>query len=322
MSRHRYLPAVALGLSLAFAGLVARPAVAAKEVPFLSGRVVDDAHLLTADARQRIDDELAALEKQTGDQVAVLTTPSLDGEVLEDYSLKVARTWGLGGKSENNGVLLVVVPDDRKMRIEVGYGLEGKLTDLQTHVIQDDVMRPRFQGGDFAGGIAAGVDGIASALRGEAVATPERAQGGEDVRGMPAASKLGFGLIFLVLVGTFSLLALFSSGFQSWFLYALLTPFYWTFPSAFLGAGAGTGFALGWLIGFPLLKILLGRKGGGPRGGGWRSRRRSWPVFLPTGVGGWSSRGGGGWGGGGGFGGGGFSGGGGSFGGGGSSGSW
>jgi uncharacterized protein len=287
--------------------------------------VVDTANMLSPEARQRLEEKLATLERETGDQVAVLTIPSLQGEPLEDYSLKVAQTWGLGKKGKDTGVLLLIAQQDRKMRLEVGYGLEEKLTDLQTHVIQDEVIRPRFQAGDFAGGIEAGVDAVAAALRGQPVQTPERPEGVGD---LPAGSKVGFSLLFLILAGTFSLLAIFSSGCQSWFLYALLIPVYWVVPSSFLGPQAGLGFALGWLIGFPLLKLLIGGRGG-PGGGPGGRRRRSggwaWPIFFPVGGGGWSSRGGGwgrGGGFGGGFGGGGFSGGGGSFGGGGSSGSW
>src|SRR3954468_10377311 len=127
--------------------------LAARDVPFLSGRVDDTAGMLSADSRQRIEAKLAALEKETGAQVAVLTIDSLNGDPLEDYSHRVAQTWKLGQQGKDNGVLLFIVKNDRKMRIEVGYGLEGQLTDLQTHVIQDETIRPAFQRGDYDGGI-------------------------------------------------------------------------------------------------------------------------------------------------------------------------
>jgi uncharacterized protein len=316
---------------LALAGLLAAPsltlaavpAVPGKQVPYLAGHINDTAGLLSPEARQRLEEKLAALEKQTGGaQIAVLTIPSLEGEPLEDYSLRVAETWKLGQKGKDNGALMLVSKGDRKMRIEVGYGLEPQLTDLQTHVILDEIMRPRFQQGDFEGGIEAGVDAIAGALTGKPVEAPKATDGGESIGELPVGAKAGFSLIFLLVIGLFSLVALTSSGCQSWFLYAILTPFYFGFPSAILGPGAGVGFALGWLIGFPLLKMLLGPRMGGP-GGGLRRRGGAWPIILPGGWGGggWSSRGGG-WSGGGGGGFGGFSGGGGSFGGGGASGSW
>lgn len=312
-------------LALALAALLAAPGpLAAKDVPYLSGRVNDTANLLTPEARQRLEEKLAALEKQTGGaQVAVLTVPSLEGEPLEDYSVRVAETWKLGQKGKDNGALMLVSKGDRKMRIEVGYGLEPQLTDLQTHVILDEIMRPRFQQGDFEGGIEAGVDAIAGALTGKPVEAPKATGGGESIGELPVGERAGFSLIFLLVVGIFSLVALSSSGCQSWFLYAVLTPFYFGLPSAILGQGAGIGFALGWLIGFPILKALFGPKTGGRGGPGGRRRGLGgWPIILPGGWGGgsWSSRGGGWSGGGGGFGG--FSGGGGSFGGGGASGSW
>ncbi|HXO18437.1 MAG TPA: TPM domain-containing protein, partial [Thermoanaerobaculia bacterium] len=285
----------------------------AKDVPFLSGRVDDTAGMLPPEARQRIEDKLKALEQQTGAQVAVLTVDSLDGEVLEDYSHKVAQTWGLGKKGKDNGVLLLISKSDRKIRIEVGYGLEGQLTDLQNHVIIDEIMRPEFQRGDFAGGIEKGVGAIVSAVSGKGVPTPEKPAGRPN--DLPVAGRALFGLIFLVVIGTFSLVALSTSGCQSWFLYLFLTPFYFTFPMAIGGPALGIGLAVGWLVLFPVLRLLFGRRTGG--GGFWRGG--GWPIFFPGGFlggggGGWSSRGGG-WGGGGGF-----SGGGGGFGGGGASG--
>jgi uncharacterized protein len=288
------------------------PPLAARDVPFLAGRVNDTAGMLSPAARQRIEATLAALEQQTGAQVAVLTLDSLNGDPLEDYSVKVAKTWKLGQQGKDNGVLLLLVKNDRKMRIEVGYGLEPQLTDLQTHVILDEIIRPAFQSGDFDGGIEKGVDAIASAIRGQGVPKSLGRPADEGPANLPAGPRGGFSVFFLLIIGVFSLIALSTRGCQSWFFYAFLTPFYYFLGGATLGlilAGA-------WLVVFPLLHLLFARKGWGRRGGGW-------PIFFPGGWGGggggWGGGGGGGWGGGGG---GGFSGGGGSFGGGGSSGSW
>ncbi|HEV7517826.1 MAG TPA: TPM domain-containing protein, partial [Thermoanaerobaculia bacterium] len=160
--------------------------LAARDVPFLAGRVNDTAGMLSPAARQRIEAKLAALEQQTGAQVAVLTIDSLNGDPLEDYSVKVAKTWKLGQQGKNNGVLLLLVKNDRKMRIEVGYGLEPQLTDLQTHVILDEIIRPAFQSGNFDGGIEKGVDAISSAVRGKGVPENARRPTDEGPANLPA----------------------------------------------------------------------------------------------------------------------------------------
>ncbi len=125
------------------------------EVPFLSGRVNDYAELIPPETEERIAAKLEAFEGSTGAQLAVLTVPSLGDEVLEEYSLRVAETWGLGREEQDDGVLLLVARDDRKMRIEVGYGLEARLTDAQCGRILRNVLRPAFREGDFGGGIEA-----------------------------------------------------------------------------------------------------------------------------------------------------------------------
>jgi uncharacterized protein len=309
----------AFPLVAALLALDASAATAAKDVPFLAGRVNDAAGIIPPDARQRLEQKLAAFEQKTGDQVVVLTVPSLEGEPVEDYAVKVAQTWHLGQKGKDNGVLLLVAQQDRKMRIEVGYGLEPKLTDLQSGTILDQVIRPHFQRGDFGGGIEHGVDAILAALGGQPVQPAPAAEAPDEA---PQGTRGLFLLIFVLVIGTFSLVAVSSQGCQSWFLYVSLMPFYWIFPAA-LGLGSGLFFALGWVVIFPLLKLWMQKTG---RGGRFRS---GLPGWLPLGgLGGWPSRGsgrgggffGGGGGGGGGFGG--FSGGGGSFGGGGASGSW
>jgi uncharacterized protein len=315
-ARRRRLPAPLAALSLlvlAAIALLAPAARAEKAVPFLSGRIVDEAEMLSAAAKERIEAKLTDLEKTTGDQVAVLVVPSLDGEPLEDYTVRVAQTWKLGQKGKDNGVLFFVARDDRKMRIEVGYGLEPKLTDLQSHQILDEVVRPRFQQGDFDGGVEQGVDAIAKLLSGQPL--PPRPEA-PSANGMPLAGRAVFGLVFLLVVGVFSLAALGSRGCQSWFLYAVLTPFYYAFPAAFAGPQVALVLVLCWLVGFPLLKLLLGKhltSAVRPGGGFWGGLG----GFGGGGFGGWSG-GGGGFGGGGG----GFSGGGGSFGGGGASSGW
>jgi len=301
----------------AFAALAlaaALPALADKAVPFLSGRVVDEAAMLPAETKQRMEEKLAAFEQRTGIQVAVLTVDSLEGEPIEDYSIRVAETWKLGQKGKDNGVLLLVAKQDRKMRIEVGYGLEPTLTDLESSRIIDNVIRPYFQKGDFGAGIEHGVDAILSALEGGEVPAQPVAQ--------PAAKRAppGFVLLFLLVLVTFSAFAVVSRGLHAWFFYLFLTPFYALFP-AFILPGIGiSALIVAWVVLFPILRLWASKSGVGDRFGSWpRSPRGPW------GGGFWGGGGGGGFGGfggGGGGGGGGFSGGGGSFGGGGASGGW
>jgi uncharacterized protein len=301
-------------LLLFFLPAVLPALLGALEVPYLAGRVNDTAGLVPADARQRLDDKLRALEEKTGAQVAVLTVPTLEGDPLEDYSLRVVETWKLGKKGQDNGVLLLIVRDDRKMRLEVGYGLEAQLTDLQSRNILDGILRPAFRSGDFAGGIERAVDGIATVIEGGEISAPARP---ETSPGKPGL-VLFFLFFFLILV-PFAWQALISPGAGSWFVYLFLTPFLGIFPTVFLGSALAGGILAGaWLLLFPLLKLVF-RK----RFQNLSSRKSPWWATALGSGGGWSSRGGGGWGGfSGGGGGGGFSGGGGSFGGGGSSSSW
>lgn len=286
--------------------------VAGLDVPYLTGRVNDYAGLLKPEVASRIESTLKGLEDRTGDQVVVLTIPSLEGEALEDYSVRVAQTWKLGQKGHDNGVLFLIARDDHKMRIEVGYGLEPTLTDADSGRILRNIVRPAFREGDFNGGIEKGVDAIVKLLDGEEVPALKESP---PAHNMPIGGRLVMALIFLVTVVTFSIAALVTPGCSGWFMVFFLVPFWATFPSAFLHPLAGPVLGVLWLILAPLAKLLLGRTGWGGR------VRKAWaPLILRGGRGGWL--GGGGWGSGGGFSGGGFSGGGGSFGGGGASSGW
>lgn len=117
----------------------------AADVPYLTGRITDNAQLLSQEVNRSLSDSLQAHEKRTGNQIAVLTISTLGGESIEDYSVRVFESWKLGQKGKDNGVLMVVVPGDRRMRIEVGYGLEGTLTDAMAGRIIQTVMTPKFQ---------------------------------------------------------------------------------------------------------------------------------------------------------------------------------
>ncbi len=128
--------------------------------PPLSGRVVDAAHVLSADQSAALTAKLAALEAQSGRQLVVATIPDLQGYDIEDYGYRLGRAWGIGDKKANTGALLIVAPTEHRVRIEVGYGLEGTLTDGLSALIIAGQMTPRFKAGDIPGGIAAGTDAL------------------------------------------------------------------------------------------------------------------------------------------------------------------
>src|ERR1700730_3489692 len=149
---------------LAFVSLFIASAAHALEFPALAGRVVDEANVLDAATRAALTDKLAALEAKTTDQLVVVTLKSLQGTSIEDFGVQLGRHWQIGQKDKNNGVLLIVAPSERKVRIEVGYGLEGTLTDAVSRFIIENAITPRFRANDFPGGITRGVDDIISEL--------------------------------------------------------------------------------------------------------------------------------------------------------------
>lgn len=268
----------------------------ALDVPPLTGRVMDLAHVLPASAVESVSARLAAHEVTTSNQVAVLIVPSLEGDTLEEFSHRVATAWKLGQKGTDNGVLLLVAIQERKVRIEVGYGLEGTLTDARSaRIIRNDIV-PRFRAGDLPGGIAGGIDAIVRTIEGTYQAS-ERAvpQQDTDVLGqIMIAIMVGLMLGFILMNVNRLLGPIAGAG-----LSLLLAP--WLVPALVAG---GITLVLLWLLSSAGIS-------------GRRPMHRGMDDWM------WYSSRGGGWGGGtfGGVGGG-FSGGGGSFGGGGASGSW
>lgn len=150
---------------------------AAPTFPALTGQIVDDAKLLTAEDRAAVETELKALEQKSTDQFVVVTVPSLGGLEIEDYGYQLGRHWGIGQAGKDNGVLLIVAPNERKVRIEVGRGLEPIVTDLMSRIIIENAILPEFRRGNFSGGIRAGVRDIKDTLLGDAEAVKERARG-------------------------------------------------------------------------------------------------------------------------------------------------
>lgn len=165
----KLLRAVLLALLLGWA----LPALALVAVPQLTGRVVDQTGTLSSGDIAALTQTLVDLERRKGSQIAVLIVPTTDGEAIEQFSLRVAEAWKIGRKKVDDGALLVVAKNDRRLRIEVGYGLEGVLTDVTTKRIIDEVITPKFKGGDFAGGIADGVSRMIGLVNGEKLPEPE-----------------------------------------------------------------------------------------------------------------------------------------------------
>jgi uncharacterized protein len=279
----------------------------AAEIPFLSSRVNDTAGILSSSTIRELEQMLKRHEDSTSNQVAVLTVRSLEGVSLEQYSIRVVDAWKLGKKGKDNGVLLLVVSEDRNIRIEVGRGLEGDLPDITCGIIIRKEILPYFKKGDFNGGVQAGITAILSAIGGAYTA-----QSDQGVEGDTFAVILGTA-IFVIVVGLFTLLAMFMRGPMTWIMYVFLMPFWFAFPSAMYGLSAGIALFGLYAVGFLVVKTWFGRSLAGKAfQESWAKRTGTWT----TGTGGWSS-GGGGWSSGGGF-----SGGGGGFSGGGASGSW
>src|SRR5918993_2497506 len=176
----RQRPGAGAALLVALLVLLHPLAALAQSFPQLTGRVVDAANLLKPEERAALEAKLKAHEDKTTDQVVVATLRSLEGTEIEDYANRLFRHWQLGQKGKDNGALLLVAPQERKVRIEVGYGLEGALTDALSKVIIATAIAPQFQKGNFAGGIDAGVDAMLSILTGDAEEWQRRAQVRED----------------------------------------------------------------------------------------------------------------------------------------------
>jgi len=275
-------------------------------VPALKGRVNDYGGMLSPEAESRIETLLKDLEEKDSTQVVVLTVPSLGEDVLEDFSIRVAERWRIGRKGLDNGAILVIARDDRKVRIEVGYGLEGRLTDLTAGRIIRDRIVPEFRAGRFDQGVLNGVVALTEVVRGEFQApaqppTGPPASGVEDL--MP------FLLVFFFLVymmGRVSRpLGTAAGGFLMPFLGHMAFAPGW---GMLLGLGG-----IGLLVGYVLASIAGASPSIGPRypgRGPGRGGYGGFPMDFPRGGGGFSTGGGG------------FSGGGGGFGGGGASGSW
>lgn len=293
------------------------PAVLPADIPYLSGRVNDYAEILTSDTRQRLTDLLKAHEDQTTNQIVVLTIPTLGGESIEEYAVDVFEEWKLGQKGVDNGILIIVVPNDRRMRIEVGYGLEGTLTDGTAGQIIRTIMTPKFKSGDFDGGITEGARAVIAILEGdeELVAAmesaPEEASKGLQFEGpdLGFPERILIGAFIFGIIGLFTVVAILTPG-VGWFLYIFLIPFWAMFPIVVLGTRGAFILFIIYLVGFPVIKLFISRtawykkarkdlrKKGRASIGGFRfssgGSGRSWSSSSSSFSGGGGSSGGGG----------------------------
>ena len=178
-------------------------AVVALDFPALTGRIVDEANILNATTRAELNSKLEALEKKTSDQLVVVTLKSLQGTSIEDFGYQLGRHWRIGQKGKDNGVVLIVAPNERRVRIEVGYGLEGTLPDAVSKLIIENSITPRFRADDFPGGIVRGVDDIISILTGDAEEWKRRAvqqQARRDSNSVETFFMLLFILVIVLIV--------------------------------------------------------------------------------------------------------------------------
>jgi len=199
---------VGRALTVALLLLAARAFAADLKFPSLTGRVVDNAAILSASTISELDEMLAQHERTTSEQVVVVTLDSLQGHSIEDYGYQLGRSWGIGQKGKNNGAILIVAPHERKVRIEVGYGLEGQLTDAISRVIIETRMLPQFRSGDFNAGVLAGTASILRALGDDAAASihPEaepqpvaQTSGGDGAIVPPLVVLIFFVIVLLVM---------------------------------------------------------------------------------------------------------------------------
>jgi uncharacterized protein len=237
-------------------------------IPYLSGRVVDQAEILSAPARSRIGNMLQAHEKATGNQIVVLTINGIGAESIEDFAMRVFESWKLGSRDKNSGVLIVVAPQEHRMRIEIGYGLEGTLTDVAADRIIRNLMTPRFREGNYDVGVEAGVTAVIQILEGRQAAAadadwaaPAKPASAFQVEAapMPLAERILVSLFVFSIIGLFTFIGLVTPGSMGWFLYFFLIPFWSMFPMALFGSQAALVIIGAYALLYPIAKIVVAR---------------------------------------------------------------
>jgi uncharacterized protein len=238
--------------------------LSATDIPYLTGRVTDNAEILSETTRQSLTVSLKEHEDHTSNQIAILTVPTINGESIEEYAVEVFDAWKLGQKGMDNGILMVVVPNDRRMRIEVGYGLEATLTDAMAGRIIQFAITPKFKNGDYDGGITDGVRAVIDVLEGGELADIESKTSasaesyGLDFEGpdLSITERILMGAFIFGIIGLFTVIGVLTPG-VGWFLYFFLIPFWATFPIIVLGTGGALSCLITYIIAFPIAKLLL-----------------------------------------------------------------
>ncbi len=268
-----------------------------RDLPVLTSRVTDETWTLTEEFVSNLEKKLEDFEKKTSNQIVVLMISSLEGQSIEEFSIQVAENNKIGQKGKDNGVLLLIAKDDRKLRIEVGYGLEGALTDVLCNRIMESEIKGSFKAGNFEEGIAKGIDAIMGGIGGTYTAPipkdysylgPLSFFGSMDSgQNLPWSIRLVFSLFTFPILSFFVYGALFTP-YIGWFIYFFLFPFWSIFPIAFYGVDIGVSIFLIYVFGIGLTKFFLlvtpsGRKmmksisegssssSGGSSGGGFSS---------------------------------------------------
>ncbi len=256
---------IVLRLAVITAMLSAAAIAAGTDIPYLTGRVTDNAQILRADTIRTLTETMKAHEERTGNQIAVLTAPTLEGESIEDYAVAVFKEWKLGQKGKDNGILVVVAPKDRRMRIEVGYGLEGTLPDGLAGSIIRNVMTPPFKNGDYNRGISDGVKAIIDVLEGGKLPDTEsnansksQVSSGLNISApdMPIIERILIGAFIFGIIGLFTVFGILTPG-VGWFLYFFLIPFWAMFPTIIVGTTGALYCLVTYLIVFPIAKLFI-----------------------------------------------------------------
>lgn len=279
-------------------------ALADVAVPPLTGRVVDLTGTLSSAEIAAQSQRLADLEKRKGSQIAILIVPTTQPETIEQYSIRVTESWKIGRRKIDDGALMVIAKNDHKLRIEVGYGLEGALTDITARRIIDEVIAPRFRSGDFAGGINAGLTRIIGVIDGEPLPAPApEASHGQDLDWNTLSSFAPFFIVGAIMVGGF-LRALFGTLLGSAAAGGIVGVIAWLLAGSLALALVTGGVAFAFvLIAGSFASMGPPGRGYGPSAGGWSGGGWSGGSRSRDSDSGWSGGGG-------------------SFGGGGASGSW
>lgn len=228
-------------------------------IPYLYSRVNDYAEILSYETKNKLENILENFEKETSNQIAILTITSLEGQDIESYANEVFKAWKLGQKGKDNGILLVVALQDRKIRIEVGYGLESVLTDaLASQIIRKEIT-PHFKNGNYDQGIENGVIAIIEATKGEYKNTKD-SNPYSNVETLPFPMNVLVGLFVFSILGIFTLIGIASPGCSGWFLYVFLIPFYSLFPLFIVGPFGALTIISSYLILYPILKIFFAKR--------------------------------------------------------------